>query len=420
MTVDVLAPHPAPNAPLNASSQTLSAPGEVGAAEAGLVCRVDGGRLVLQRGGDTVVLHPQWVRERSLEPGTADPINRQRLVEPLDIPPDLAVYEAAVLGRAGTGAVIEVVEAVEVLFSDGHRMRLSADAVASAFRQLPDDEPPMPRAWNADDIDVPMFDYRDLLTPTADDALLAVLDRFFRHGWFMLSHTPAVEGALHEITAHFGRISGTNFGTLFDVRTEPVPADLAYTPIALSAHTDQPYRQPAPGLQFLHTICNGAPGGASTVVDGLAAVNELSVIDPEAYGVLTTLPVEFRYDTDTDVKVHRAPLIELDLDGSLRQLRYSPRLDFAPAADVDVLEAHYRGRRWLAAELNSPHRQIEVRMEAGDVLVVDNHRVLHGRTSFDPSRGCRHLQGCYIDHDGPATAWRLARRRAAARKATQA
>jgi gamma-butyrobetaine dioxygenase len=69
--------------------------------------------------------------------------------------------------------------------------------------------------------------------------------------------------------------------------------------------------------------------------------------------------------------------------------------------------------------LNSPHRQIEVRMEAGDVLVVDNHRVLHGRTAFDPSRGSRHLQGCYIDHDGPETAWRLAMRRRAARKVTQ-
>ncbi len=368
------------------------------------------GRLILERHDDVAVLHPLWIRERSLELGAADPTNHQRLVEPLDLAPDVAVAEAIPAPDGG----------VDVVFSDGHRMTLSSDAVSGAFGEVPADEPPTPEPWSARDIAMPAFDYRELLeTSSADNAVLTVLDRFFRHGWFLLSNTPAVAGALHEITAHFGRISATNFGTLFDVRTEPVPADLAYTPVSLSAHTDQPYRRPAPALQFLHTIVNGAPGGASTVVDGLAAVNTLAVTDPDAYEVLATLPVEFRYDIGTDVKVRRVPLIELRADGSLQQLRYSPRLDFAPAVEPDVLDAYYRGRRWLAAELNSPHRQIEVRMEAGDVLVVDNHRVLHGRTAFDPSRGSRHLQGCYIDHDGPETAWRLAMRRTAARKTTQ-
>jgi gamma-butyrobetaine dioxygenase len=372
--------------------------------------RVEEGRLVLQRDGDVAVLHPLWIRERSLEAGAADPTNHQRLVEPLDVAPDLRVTAAIPAPDGG----------IDVLFSDGHRMTLSPDAVSGAFDGVPDGEPPAPEAWLADDVAVPTFDYRPLGgtgscgAELADEALLTILDRFFRHGWFLLRNTPAVAGALHEITAHFGRISATNFGTLFDVRTEPVPADLAYTPFALSAHTDQPYRRPAPALQFLHTVANGAPGGASTVVDGLAAVNTLAAIDPEAYEVLTTLLVEFRYDIGTDVKVRRAPLIELRPNGSLQQLRYSPRLDFAPAIEPDVLDAYYRGRRWLAAELNSPHRQIEVRMEAGDVLVVDNHRVLHGRTAFDPSRGSRHLQGCYIDHDGPETAWRLAMRRTTA------
>jgi len=31
--------------------------------------------------------------------------------------------------------------------------------------------------------------------------------------------------------------------------------------------------------------------------------------------------------------------------------------------------------------------------------MMDNHRSLHGRTSFDASQGNRFLQGCYIDYD---------------------
>ena len=31
--------------------------------------------------------------------------------------------------------------------------------------------------------------------------------------------------------------------------------------------------------------------------------------------------------------------------------------------------------------------------------MFDNHRLLHGRTSYDSSEGARHLQGCYLEFD---------------------
>ena len=42
---------------------------------------------------------------------------------------------------------------------------------------------------------------------------------------------------------------------------------------------------------------------------------------------------------------------------------------------------------------------IKFRLDAGSLLIVDNYRVLHGRTSFNTSEGNRFLQGLYIDHD---------------------
>ena len=32
-------------------------------------------------------------------------------------------------------------------------------------------------------------------------------------------------------------------------------------------------------------------------------------------------------------------------------------------------------------------------------MMFDNHRLLHGRTSYDSSEGARHLQGCYLEFD---------------------
>ena len=45
------------------------------------------------------------------------------------------------------------------------------------------------------------------------------------------------------------------------------------------------------------------------------------------------------------------------------------------------------------------HRRFEFKLMPGDLLMMDNYRLLHGRTSFDSNDGERFLQGCYIDYD---------------------
>ena len=38
-------------------------------------------------------------------------------------------------------------------------------------------------------------------------------------------------------------------------------------------------------------------------------------------------------------------------------------------------------------------------LQSGDLLIIDNHRILHGREAFDPGAGERHLQCCNVDRD---------------------
>lgn len=43
---------------------------------------------------------------------------------------------------------------------------------------------------------------------------------------------------------------------------------------------------------------------------------------------------------------------------------------------------------------------VNYRLEAGDCVVFDNLRVLHGRDGFSVEAGnTRHLAGCYVDWD---------------------
>jgi gamma-butyrobetaine dioxygenase len=164
---------------------------------------------------------------------------------------------------------------------------------------------------------------------------------------------------------------------------------------------------------MLHCICNEASGGDSTLVDGLAAANALIAEHPDWHAALAETEVEWRYDMGSDTVVNRGHILEYDRHGRYMQIRTNNKLDepiIKPGVD---LSAFYAGRRWLAEWTNDPTHQVTFRLEPGDIMFMDNHRALHGRTAFDPSHGRRHLQGCYIEHDGPDTMYRLAVRRRA-------
>lgn len=52
----------------------------------------------------------------------------------------------------------------------------------------------------------------------------------------------------------------------------------------------------------------------------------------------------------------------------------------------------------------------QLTLQSGELVMFDNCRLLHGRTSVNPQQGLRHLQGCYIDIDGPRSLYRVLRR----------
>ena len=61
----------------------------------------------------------------------------------------------------------------------------------------------------------------------------------------------------------------------------------------------------------------------------------------------------------------------------------------------------HRARQRLGELLADPAYEARFPLAAGELLLFDNSRVLHGRTRYDSNEGHRHLQGCYLDTDGP-------------------
>ena len=358
--------------------------------------------------GRCFAVHPLWLRERCFDPETFDLRTGQRLGDPSDL--DLNLTLSAV-SEPEPGRI-------RVRFSDGHEANfLAQDILAEAALAPGAHDIPAPRLWDGS---LKSFPRAQWSSKPGDGELAGWVTDFLEYGFLIFGRVPPVPRTLFQVAATFGFTRETNFGSLFEVRSEPVATDLAYTSLPLDPHTDNPYRWPVPGVQLLHCLANETTGGLSTLVDGFAAAEALRVADRAAFEVLTRTPVRFRYRDDTTDLVASAPPIELDAAGGLLAVHFSPRLDFVPLGSPEVLDGYYRARRAFDHLLRSPRFEIRFLLETGDLLMMDNRRLLHGRTGFDPAEGLRHLQGCYIDIDGPRSLYRVLRRRSAAVAAVSA
>jgi gamma-butyrobetaine dioxygenase len=235
---------------------------------------------------------------------------------------------------------------------------------------------------------------------TADDeGLLTALRLLRQYGFVIVRGVPTEPGMVVKLAEQISYVRETNFGVIFDVVSMPDPNSLAYTAVKLNAHTDLVSREAQPGLQFLHCLVFEAVGGESILVDGFAAAEELKRLHPEDYELLTNTAVRFRYqDKKTDINA-KFPIIRLDADGNYFEIRYSTALLAPLDIDHHLVKPFYRAYQNFSHLLRDPRFEFKFRLRPGDCEVFDNRRVLHGRDSFNPQSGPRHLQGCYIDTD---------------------
>jgi gamma-butyrobetaine dioxygenase len=351
--------------------------------------------------GSQEAIHPLWLRERCRDEASMDLRTQQRLHDPSDLDPALAIVAVSQPAAA----------TFRVRFSDGHEASFAAAEIL-AEAELADnshDCPPL-RLWDGTLSPVPRVRWH---ADANDDERYAWLETFLSLGFVIFEGVPSEAASVLKVGAAFGFVRETNFGALFDVRSTPAATDLAYTSVSLDPHTDNPYRTPVPGIQLLHCLVNETRGGLSTLVDGFAVAQALRQADPEAFAVLTRTPVRFKYVDSATELTASAPPIELDVTGAVKAIHFSPRLDFVPLLPAAHLERYYRARRLFDHRLRAADFEIRFLLRAGDLVMFDNCRLLHGRTGFDPAEGLRHLQGCYIDIDGPRSLWRVLRRRRA-------
>lgn len=245
-------------------------------------------------------------------------------------------------------------------------------------------------------------------------ARLEWLHALCRDGFAILQNGPQEGGEIDRVAATIGPIRSTNFGGRFEVFSKPKPNNAAYTALGLECHTDLTNWKNPPDIQMLYCLANDAQGGESVFADGVAVAEALREQDPQAFRLLAETAIDCRFaDEETDLVV-RATVIRLDENDQVIEVRFNNWLRDSLRLPHAQIMPWYRAYLAFWKILRSPRYRLDLRLLAGEMVAFDNRRVMHGRKSFDPQTGRRHLQGCYVDYDMVESALRVTARLAAA------
>jgi gamma-butyrobetaine dioxygenase len=375
-------------------------------------------------------LDPLWLR---LSDPSQQTHNGQRLFEISDVLRNKSCVEVKSSAASDEGLRVEWGDGAESFYPT---------AWLESQQQQASDPAPQQHLWGAGFQEfVPRIQHEELSSGAGQ---LKVASSLERYGIALLQGVPPKEGMVEEVGNSIGFVRVTNYGSRFDVIDLGAAGNsLAQTNVRIRMHTDNPYRDPFPGLQLLHCLVNASDGGATTFSDGFAVAEALRAEDPAAYALLARHrhPFEYRDPVEGVVLQAEVPVLSLHPStGEVERVSFNNRSAGCLRLPPAELRAYYAAWARFDELANSSRFQLRLPLKPGELAVFSNSRVLHGREEYASGAG-RHIQvqsltrspfpphpgavtrpprhtltappcarrrpslipeqGCYVDHDAP-------------------
>ena len=340
---------------------------------------------IIRPGHATLQAHAMWLRDRCDRADCRRSTTNERLLDQAALDPKTVIREASVTDAHD----------LTLMFSDGHHWTAGVGELVGQME--PESDGPMSGRTRWPIGSFATFERSDL----RDDAsVLAMLERFTADGAVVVTGVEPSESGLRDTAGLIGQIQMTNYGPTWSFEASVDPVSEVESMHMLRMHTDLPYREQPAGVQLNLAISVSSEGGASTFVDGYSMAEMLREENERAWELLTSVHFDYPYLRSKVRLSGGGPLVGLDNAGRYAIVRRAPDLVGAPrVAAKDTADLYAAVRRW-GEIVDDPANQIHVGLRPGELVIFDNHRLLHGRTAFTLQPGeRRHLMGCYLEMD---------------------
>lgn len=327
-----------------------------------------------------------WLRDHAHGDESLHPVTHQRSVFTARVPRGLRGLDARFEGDdlIVTWDVLEPESRLPVSFLRSYRQ----PRVPRASLDLP------VTMWTGAALSPPTVSYNDVMR--SDAGVAQWLGRTAQFGFCIVDGTPPTAGATEELLRRAAYVRTTRWGSFWESSGDLAMGDSVPATAELRGHTDGTYSHDAPGYRMVHCISATGTGGDTTLVDGFAIARRLESESPELFELLSTLSVPGRLRADgADLQATR-PAFRHDHTGRLVQVSFN-NYDRAPfLLDEQDMEAFYDAVRLFDEVANEPSMQWRHVLQPGEALLVDNWRVLHGRTAYT---GERRVCGGYLNRE---------------------
>ena len=288
---------------------------------------------------------------------------------------------------------------VVICWDDGHISKYASEWLRrNAPLASPQEPESAPKAWTASIAKtLPRFSYKKLLADDKD--LLRFLCAFRDYGVSLVQGVPLNKNEVETFANHLAYVREIIFDRVADIRVSEDGYTQGFTNAALHPHTDcSGYRWP-PNVFLFHCLENKVEGGESIYVDGQAVIEQMRDEHLDYLHFLTKIRTTFRLFSKNADTATTAPPVILDEQGNLDIIRYANWTVQPIRMPLFDTEYYYAAYSALSRLINAPENQLVIKVKPGEMMVVNNHRVLHGRNEFRAETGGRHFQQVYMEAD---------------------
>ncbi|KAI8770578.1 trimethyllysine dioxygenase, mitochondrial, partial [Biomphalaria glabrata] len=295
--------------------------------------------------------------------------------------------------------------AVSITWKDGHVSKFNLDWLANNFYPGKLVSQSKRQYWNNEIVleeGLQTVSYNDHMT--YDDGLKKSLTNLVKFGFCIIEETPVSQSATQAVAERISYVLQTVFGQMWTFTSDASRSDTAYTTQYLGAHTDNTYLSSPAGVQVFHCLKHNGSGGETLLVDGFKALDILRSVDQAAFKVLASVVIPHEYKEQASGNhpgyhlYNLSPVVTLHpISGEYISLRFNP-YDRAPLNTLSLhdMTTFYSAYDKLSKIISNKENELRIKLNPGTVLLIDNWRVLHGRSSFD---GTRVVCGCYLPRD---------------------
>jgi len=355
---------------------------------------VDNGLNITWSDGFSSFFHFIWLRDCCYCEQCGDTYTSKRYLVPSDIPLDIKPGSVNVNARGN----LRILWSVDAHASQYDAAWLRQNCYDDASRAARFQQPVL---WDSTlSKRVPQVSYD--LARDDEEGRLDLYRKLRDYGFVVITGGASEPGSIEGVANLIGDMGESAYTRIFDLTPVSKTRTMGNTTRPVPPHTDEAFRHNPPGINILGCVNPADDGGDSVLVDGFKLASILRNEDPQSFHMLTDFAQSYHrlHDLGESNAIDertRQRMFVLDDRGEVVGVRIHTRAAGPLTLPPRKLEAYYAAHHHLSGLMMSPQNQAQFRLNAGDSVLFDNHRVLHARTEFtDPSR---FLQICNVSRE---------------------